>query len=130
MEGNPGTPIATRTSRARRRETERELRAVAESHGWDLTGIDIFELPSTYTKPEEQYTVFHASEVELTYRRFGRVEHYPLRFCFLHQEMRCATAARSLRSNTFSPAGIARCCCSKTAPRRSATWTWPASRTA
>lgn len=47
-------------------ETERELRAVAESHGWNLDGIDIFELPAGFTKPGEQYTVFHASEVELT----------------------------------------------------------------
>src|ERR1700759_4998876 len=47
-------------------ETERELRAVAQSHGWNLDGIDIFQLPPGFTNPGDQYTVFHASEVELT----------------------------------------------------------------
>jgi circadian clock protein KaiC len=47
-------------------ETERELRAVAGSHGWNLDGIDIFQLPAGFTNPGDQYTVFHASEVELT----------------------------------------------------------------
>jgi circadian clock protein KaiC len=35
-------------------ETERELRAVAASHGWDLSGVDIFELPAGYTNPDDQ----------------------------------------------------------------------------
>lgn len=80
LEGDPGTGKTTLAMqflmegvRAGERamyvslsETKRELLAVAESHGWDLTGVDIFELPSAYTKPGDQYTVFHASEVELT----------------------------------------------------------------
>ncbi len=48
-------------------ETTEELRAVAESHGWDLTGITIRELlPSEDAlESEEQYTMYHPSEVEL-----------------------------------------------------------------
>ena len=48
-------------------ETEEELRAVAKSHGWDLEGITVHELiPSEAAlEPDEQYTMFHASEVEL-----------------------------------------------------------------
>ncbi len=49
-------------------ETERELAGVAASHGWDLTGIHVREmLPTQGTlEPEEQYTMFHPSEVELS----------------------------------------------------------------
>lgn len=48
-------------------ETAEELKAVAASHGWDLTGIRVHEvLPSQdLLKPEQQYTMFHASEVEM-----------------------------------------------------------------
>src|SRR5688572_26540054 len=49
-------------------ETEEELRGVAASHGWSLEGIDIHEFaPAEETVPgDEQYTMFHPSEVELT----------------------------------------------------------------
>src|SRR5918995_215612 len=49
-------------------ETQEEIRAVAESHGWSLKGIAIRELvPSEESlEPGEQYTVFHPSEVELS----------------------------------------------------------------
>jgi len=49
-------------------ETERELRGVAQSHGWDLSGVAIREmLPSQDSlQPDEQYTMFHPSEVELS----------------------------------------------------------------
>src|SRR5262249_26527478 len=49
-------------------ETEEELRAVAESHGWPLDGIAIRELSPSGSSlvAEEQYTVFHPSEVELS----------------------------------------------------------------
>ena len=49
-------------------ETEEELGDVATSHGWSLDGITIRELiPSEGDlKPEEQYTMFHPSEVELS----------------------------------------------------------------
>jgi circadian clock protein KaiC len=48
-------------------ETATELRAVAASHGYDLTGIAVHELVSSEASilPENQYTVFHPSEVEL-----------------------------------------------------------------
>jgi circadian clock protein KaiC len=49
-------------------ETEQELRAVAASHGWTLEGIAIHELgtPEESLLSDEQYTMFHPSEVELT----------------------------------------------------------------
>ena len=49
-------------------ETEEELRAVTLSHGWTLDGITIQELIPTEAAldPDEQYTMFHASEVELS----------------------------------------------------------------
>ena len=48
-------------------ETEEELRAVADSHGWKLDGMTIRELvPSEAAlDPDEQNTMFHPSEVEL-----------------------------------------------------------------
>jgi circadian clock protein KaiC len=48
-------------------ETEEELRAVAESHGWGLEGIQIRELtpPEAALDPDEQNTMFHPSEIEL-----------------------------------------------------------------
>ena len=49
-------------------ETEEEINAVADSHGWNLKGISIRELvPSAEAlQPSEQYTVFHPSEIELS----------------------------------------------------------------
>jgi len=47
-------------------ESRGELESVANSHGWDLEGIEIFELASQH--PEEigsTYTIFHPAEVEL-----------------------------------------------------------------
>jgi circadian clock protein KaiC len=48
-------------------ETREELEAVASSHGWTLDGISIRELaPSEQSLlPEDQYTMFHPSEIEL-----------------------------------------------------------------
>ena len=47
-------------------ESKRELQAVAESHGWTLDAIDIFELTSdASTGPQETYTIFHPAEIEL-----------------------------------------------------------------
>ena len=48
-------------------ETEDELRAMAESHGWNLGELDIFELipVEAALTPESQYTFFHPEEVEL-----------------------------------------------------------------
>lgn len=48
-------------------ETSEELQAVAESHGWSLDGITIREfVPAEDSlEPDQQYTMFHPSEVEL-----------------------------------------------------------------
>ena len=48
-------------------ETKSELMAVAASHGWDLSGVVIHELSALENglKPDDQYTFFHPSEVEL-----------------------------------------------------------------
>jgi circadian clock protein KaiC len=47
-------------------ETAEELRANAAAHGWDLSCIHIHELqPAENLRPEEQYTLFHPSEIEL-----------------------------------------------------------------
>jgi circadian clock protein KaiC len=46
-------------------ETAVELRAVANSHGWTLDGIDVFELARPETLATEQYTLYHPSEIEL-----------------------------------------------------------------
>jgi circadian clock protein KaiC len=47
-------------------ETTDELQANAKSHGWDLSGIHMQELqPAENLRPEEQYTLFHPSEIEL-----------------------------------------------------------------
>ncbi len=48
-------------------ETREELGAVVRSHGWSLEGVNVFEVRASEEelKPEEQYTAFHPSEVEL-----------------------------------------------------------------
>ena len=47
-------------------ESREELEAVAESHGWSLEGIDIFEMSKQGVRDiEESYTIFHPAEVEL-----------------------------------------------------------------
>ncbi|WP_326535272.1 ATPase domain-containing protein [Pseudorhodoferax sp.] len=49
-------------------ETAHELAGVSRSHGWNLAGVHIREmLPNQDTlEPDEQYTMFHPSEVELS----------------------------------------------------------------
>ena len=48
-------------------ETSNELQQVAASHGLDLDELRIFQVtsPDLYARPDQQYTVFHPSEVEL-----------------------------------------------------------------
>src|SRR5579871_5382553 len=48
-------------------ETEAELRASAQSHGWDLQGIAFREYMPESTSPDSspELTMFHSSEVEL-----------------------------------------------------------------
>lgn len=48
-------------------ETKAELLDVADSHGWSLDGIEIFELPSDDSlESNPQSTFFHTSEIELS----------------------------------------------------------------
>lgn len=48
-------------------ETEEEIRSVADSHEWSLDDVKIMEvMPSETLNPDEQYTVFHPAEVELS----------------------------------------------------------------
>lgn len=48
-------------------ESKRELLNVAEQHGWDLDGIDIFELvpPELSLDAEQHQSLLHTSELEL-----------------------------------------------------------------
>ena len=81
LEGNPGTgktTIATQFliagAAAGERglyitlsETDSEFRAGAASHGWDLEGIDIFELipPENLLDEEQQQSLLYSSDLEL-----------------------------------------------------------------
>jgi circadian clock protein KaiC len=81
LEGSPGTgktTIATQfliegASRGERAlyitlsETETEFREGAASHGWDLEGIDIFELipPENLLDEEQQQSLLYSSDLEL-----------------------------------------------------------------
>jgi circadian clock protein KaiC len=81
LEGNPGTgktTIATqflmngvqageRALYITLSETEDELRAGATSHGWELEGIDIFELvpPESLLDEEQQQSLLYSSDLEL-----------------------------------------------------------------
>ena len=49
-------------------ETKEEISGVADSHGWSLDGITIRELipGEDNLLPDDQYTMFHPSEVELS----------------------------------------------------------------
>ncbi len=49
-------------------ETEEEIREVSASHGWSLDGVTVRELipPENSLRPDQQYTMFHPSEVELS----------------------------------------------------------------
>jgi circadian clock protein KaiC len=49
-------------------ETHEELGAAAASHGWSLDGIEVRELVASEEslRPDDQYTMFHPSEVELS----------------------------------------------------------------
>ncbi|HYC56608.1 MAG TPA: ATPase domain-containing protein [Candidatus Binatia bacterium] len=48
-------------------EDERELRASAASHGWDLAGVDMLEIVpgEENLRPDARYTMYHPAEVEL-----------------------------------------------------------------
>ena len=80
LEGTPGTgkttlalqflltgrDIGERTLYVTLSETANELKAIASSHGWELDGVELFQLAQSQgIKPEEQYTLYHPAEVEL-----------------------------------------------------------------
>jgi circadian clock protein KaiC len=81
VEGEPGTGKTTLAlqflAEGRRRgestlyitlaESAVELRSVAQSHGWSMEGIHIEEIvpDETALDPDQQYTIFHPSEIEL-----------------------------------------------------------------
>jgi circadian clock protein KaiC len=81
LEGSPGTgktTIATqflmagaeageRTLYITLSETEDELRAGAQSHGWSLEGVDIFELvpPESLLDADQQQSLLYSSDLEL-----------------------------------------------------------------
>ncbi len=81
IEGDPGTGKTTIAMQflmegARRgqkglyvtlSESESELAEIAESHGWSLEGIELFELTAdeAQLQPDAQNTVFNLSEVEM-----------------------------------------------------------------
>lgn len=48
-------------------ETIEELQGVARSHGWDLAGVHVHDMQpdEAALEPDEQYTMFHPSELEL-----------------------------------------------------------------
>ncbi len=47
-------------------ETEAELHAVAQTHGWSLDALELFELvPEAGLDPDQEQTLLHPSEVEL-----------------------------------------------------------------
>ncbi len=49
-------------------ESDDEIRSVADSHGWDLTGVHLQELSALGDRllTQEQYTVFQPADVELS----------------------------------------------------------------
>lgn len=46
-------------------ESAVELEGVAQSHGWTLDDIEVFELDTAKVGGEDEYTLFHPAEVEL-----------------------------------------------------------------
>ena len=81
LEGNPGTGKTTIATQFLMNgaaageaslyitlsETEDELREGAKSHGWDLAGVDIFELvpPESLLDEEQQQSLLYSSDLEL-----------------------------------------------------------------
>lgn len=49
-------------------ESKSELQSVAESHGWDISRVQVHEVlpPETILAADNHYTMFHPSEVELS----------------------------------------------------------------
>lgn len=47
-------------------ETPDEMKSVSMSHGWDLTGVDVFNLSPSQFGQEEEYSILQPSEIELS----------------------------------------------------------------
>jgi circadian clock protein KaiC len=60
-----GTRVGERGLYVTLSESTLELEGVAQSHGWNLDHIEIFELSAAASMPQEEYTLFHPAEVEL-----------------------------------------------------------------
>ena len=61
-----GRELGERTLYVTLSETTTELTGVADSHGWSLEGIELYQLAAAETgRSEEQYTLYHPAEVEL-----------------------------------------------------------------
>lgn len=81
LEGSPGTGKTTIATQFLRQgaqagekclyitlsETEEELRESAQSHGWDLAGITVFELvpPESLLDEQQQQSLLYSSDLEL-----------------------------------------------------------------
>jgi len=81
LEGSPGTGKTTTAisfllegAKAGERglyitlsETEEELRDTAKSHGWDLSGVEVFELvpPESLLDEQQQQSLLYSSDLEL-----------------------------------------------------------------
>lgn len=88
-------------------ETKDELGDVAESHGWSLQGLDLYEFEATERrfKPEEEYTVFRPEDAELVQDVYQQVERIqpvessliPYPRCACWREIRSDTVVRSCR---------------------------------
>lgn len=62
-----GARLGERTLYLTLSESVQELREVARSHGWDLSGVELFEPPLAKNPllPDDQNTLFHPAEIEL-----------------------------------------------------------------
>lgn len=109
-------------------ETADELDAVAESHGWSIDELSIFELADDQRlAPDAQQSILHPSELELDETSQGvmdRVEQInPSRVVFDSlSEMRLLAQnplryrRQILALKQFFPRAAARCCCLITKP--------------
>jgi circadian clock protein KaiC len=67
-------------------ETEREVRRLAASHGWDLAGVDLAQGVPRQTRKDQEYSFYPAAEVELEQVLKGIIglleKHRPTRVVF------------------------------------------------
>lgn len=67
-------------------ETEREVRRLAASHGWDLSGIQVAQGVPREARKEQEYSFYQAAEIELEEVLNGMLklleEHKPARVVF------------------------------------------------